>query len=221
MSRLHFEILVEDQSGKRALDILVPKIIGEKHTFRVISYKSVGQIPANLKGKTDPQKRILLDRVPRLLRGYAEAYADRQEFYPIAIIVICDLDKRCLSSFKRELLAIECDSRLRREFCIAIEEGEAWFLGDIPAIKKAFPHAKDPVLNAYANDSICGTWEKLADAVYAGGSGALSKKGGRAIGFEKSVWAEQISPYMDKSNNCSPSFCYFRDTISGIAEQTA
>ena len=42
---MHFEILVEDQSGKKALDILVPKIIGDEHTFKVISYKGLGHIP--------------------------------------------------------------------------------------------------------------------------------------------------------------------------------
>ena len=31
---MHFEVLVEDQSGKKILDILIPKIIGNQHTFR-------------------------------------------------------------------------------------------------------------------------------------------------------------------------------------------
>lgn len=31
---MHFEILVEDQSGKKALEILAPKIIGNEHTGR-------------------------------------------------------------------------------------------------------------------------------------------------------------------------------------------
>ena len=30
---MHFEVLVEDQSGKKALDILIPKIIGDQHSF--------------------------------------------------------------------------------------------------------------------------------------------------------------------------------------------
>ena len=32
---MHFEILVEDQSGKKALDILIPKLITNAHTFKV------------------------------------------------------------------------------------------------------------------------------------------------------------------------------------------
>ncbi len=42
---MHFEILVEDLSGKKALDILVPKILGNTHSFVVHSYKGIGRIP--------------------------------------------------------------------------------------------------------------------------------------------------------------------------------
>ena len=41
---MHFEILVEDASGKKALDILIPKIIGDQHTFWVRGYKGIGRI---------------------------------------------------------------------------------------------------------------------------------------------------------------------------------
>lgn len=66
---MHFEILIEDQSGKKALDILMPKIIEKKHTHRVISYRGIGRIPKNLKSHTDARNRILLDRLPELLKG--------------------------------------------------------------------------------------------------------------------------------------------------------
>jgi hypothetical protein len=71
-------------------------------------------------------------------------------------------------------------------------------------------------LSTYINDSICGTWEKLADAIYPGGSAALSNKGWQTIGTEKSVWAEKITPHMDVSNNVSPSFSYLRSKIIGM-----
>src|SRR5690606_202521 len=106
-----------------------------------------------------------------------------------------------------------CNPQPEARFCIAIEEGEAWFLGDIPAIKAAYPKAKDAVLKKYVNDSICGTWECLADAVYAGGAAALNSKGWQAVGKEKSQWSEQISPHMDVLNNASPSFICFRQNI--------
>ena len=40
---MQFEILVEDRSGKRALYVLIPKIIGAQDTFKVIAYKGIGR----------------------------------------------------------------------------------------------------------------------------------------------------------------------------------
>lgn len=212
---MHFEILVEDQSGKKALDILIPKLISDEHTFKVHSYKGIGHIPKKLVGNVDASKRILLTQLPRLLRGYGKAFANYPADYPAAVILVCDLDDKCLKAFREELNTIlnACNPKPVTRFCIAIEEGEAWFLGDIPAIKTAYPKAKDDVLNGYVNDSICGTWEKLADVVFPGGATALSNNGWVAIGTEKSVWAEKITPHMDVDNNASPSFGYFRNKL--------
>ena len=71
---MHFEILVEDASGKTALDILIPKIVGDQHTFKVIGYRGIGRIPRNLTSSTDASRRLLLDRLPKLLRGYGRAF---------------------------------------------------------------------------------------------------------------------------------------------------
>jgi hypothetical protein len=211
---MHFEILVEDVSGKTALDILVPKIVGEQHSFRIHSYKGSGRLPKNLKSTSDPKKRILLDQLPRLIRGYDKAFSSQSDY---SLIVVCDLDSRCLKEFRKELLECldSCNTSLMTYFCIAIEEGEAWYLGDLDAVRKAYPNAKSAVLNTYVNDSICNTWEKLADAIVVGGSTKLSKLKGQA-GMEKSVWAKTITPYMNVDKNLSPSFCYFRDTIRSL-----
>jgi len=48
---MYFEFLIEDSSGKVLLDKIVPKIIGTKHSFRVISYKGIGHVPKHLNGK--------------------------------------------------------------------------------------------------------------------------------------------------------------------------
>lgn len=218
--QVHFEILVEDQSGKKALDILVPRIIGPNHTFSIHSYKGIGRIPKNLGANQNAGKRILLDQLPRLLQGYGNAFAKYPADCPAAVVLICDLDDKCLKAFRQELFNIlnDCNPQPETRFCIAIEEGEAWFLGDIPAVKSAYPKAKIAVLNAYKNDSICGTWERLADAVYNGGSAALSTKGWQAIGAEKSQWSEKISPHMDVATNASPSFVYFREKLLELAD---
>ncbi len=208
---MHFEILVEDQSGKKMLDILVPKIIGKENTFKVIAYKGIGRIPKKQKSGIDASKRILLDNLPRILNGYGKSFQN----FPAAVFVICDLDDKCLKVFRQQLFDVlnNCYSKPETHFCIAIEEGEAWFLGDIPAIKSAYPKAKHSVFCTYNNDSICGTWELLADAIYNGGASELTKKGWQAIGAEKSQWAEKISPHMNIASNLSPSFIYFRNRL--------
>lgn len=216
---MHFEILVEDQSGKRALEVIVPKIVGPQHTIRVISYKGIGRIPKDLGNIADASKRILLQCLPKLLRGYGRTYSNYPQDYHAVVIVVCDLDDKCQRDFRKELREIlqTCTPRPNTAFCFAIEEGEAWFLGDVRAIKKAYPRAKEGILSSYVNDSICGTWERLADAIYPGGSQALSKNGWQAIGKEKSVWSEKIAPHMDVDLNSSPSFSYFRDKIRKLS----
>lgn len=66
------------------------------------------------------------------------------------------------------------------------------------------------------NDSICGTWEKLADAVCVGGAAKLKSRGFQAVGAEKFTWAEAIPPHMELTQNLSHSFCYFRDKLQEL-----
>jgi len=216
---MHFEILVEDQSGKKALEILIPKIIGGVHTFTVHAYKGIGRVPKNMRDTHDASNRILMDNLPKLLKGYGKTQAGRRGYLE-AVILVCDLDNKCLTTFLEDLDKVlnACNPRPVVRFCIAIEEGEAWFLGDLQAVKAAYPKADDAVLNSYTNDSICGTWEKLADAVYPGGSSSLSERGWQAIGSEKAKWADTITPYMIVANNLSPSFRFFSNKLQELIQ---
>lgn len=211
---MHFDFLVEDKSGKKALEIIVPRIIGTEHSYKIIAYKGVGRIPPNMKEAGNASKRILLENLPKLLRGYGKTYAGYGD-YSAAVIVVCDLDKKCLKSFREELIKIldACVPKPLTRFCIAIEENEAWFLGDINAIAKAYPHYDNKIISSYVNDSICDTWELLADAIYPGGAHKLKEMGWQAVGAEKYSWAERIAPNMRLSTNKSPSFCYFRNKL--------
>ncbi|MCG8642396.1 MAG: DUF4276 family protein [Desulfobacterales bacterium] len=215
---MHFEILSEDQSGEIALNILIQKIISVKNTYTIHSYKGIGRLPKGLKPGSDPQKRILLDQLPKLIRGYGKTFQGYHDYSAVVIIVL-DLDDKDLNSFETELNEVvnTCNPKPETYFCFAIEEGEAWFLGDMNAIKMAYPNAKDSVLNTYENDSICGTWEKLADAIFPGGSISLKKQGWMKIGKTKSEWAERITPSLDIENNQSPSFHYFKNKLLELA----
>jgi len=210
---MHIEFLVEDISGKRALELLIPRIIGAPHTWRVFHYKGIGKIPKNLNAKADPRKRILLQELPRILRGYGKSFS----YSPgdNAVVLVCDLDDRCLKTFRRELndMLNSCAPSPTTRFCFAIEEVEAWLLGDSNAVVQAYPRAKRAILSSYVNDAICGTWQVLADAVYKGGAKALEARGWQAVGAEKSAWAGAISPYIDVENSASPSFNYFRSKL--------
>lgn len=212
---MHFEILVEDQSSKTALDTLVPKIVGEDHTFTVHPYKGIGHIPKNMRDTQNADKRILLDCLPKLLKGYGKTQAGYPADYLAAVVLVCDLDDKCLKQFRTDLYTIlnACHPQPTVRFCFAVEEGEAWFLGDLDAINSAYPGAKADVLTDYDQDSICGTWEVLANAVYRGGVTALSAKCWQAVGAEKTKWAEAIAPRMNVDLNGSPSFKYFRDKL--------
>jgi len=81
---MHFEFLVEDASGCILLGQLLPKILGPGPTYRVHAYKGIGHVPAGLSSRSAPDRRILLDQLPRLLRGYGnklEAGASSRRAY--------------------------------------------------------------------------------------------------------------------------------------------
>jgi Domain of unknown function (DUF4276) len=219
---MHFEILVEDASGELLLKSLLPKILGaagNPHTWRTHAYRGIGRLPRNLRGKTDPSKRVLLDRLPKILAGYGMSLRGQDS----AVVVVVDLDSGDCLVFKRELLRVleGCRSKPRCLFRIAIEETEAWLLGDQDAIVRAFPRTKRNVLDSYAQDSICGTWEKMADAIFPGGAATLRAGGYPRIGEEKCRWASQIAPRLDVASNRSPRFQIFRRgllRLSGAGE---
>ena len=214
---MHFEVLVEDQSGSIAVELFLEKILGNDpsiHSWRMHAYSGIGRLPKDLRSTADKKKRLLLNLLPQLLRGHGKSLQDNS-----AVIVVVDLDRRNCMAFKQELLAVlaDCDPRPRTLFRIAIEESEAWLLGDRKAIKTAYPHARDSVLSNYAQDSICGTWEVLADAVNSGGSTPLKQSGYPETGIAKCEWARNIAPHMDVDQNQSKSFQVFRDGIRKLA----
>lgn len=211
---MHIELLVEDSSGASLVETLLPSVIGslgEPHTWRVHEYKGIGRLPKGLSVQSDPAKRALLNQLPRLLAGYGRTPGID------AVVVVLDSDRRDCKAFLAELngLVKECHVAPKTLFRLAIEEMEAWYLGDRRALLKAYPRAKSQsnVLNGYTQDSVCGTWELVADAVYPGGAAAILRAGRLLQGQVKHEWAEKIGPHIDVEHNSSPSFCKFRDGL--------
>lgn len=215
---MHIEILVEDASGEKLLEAVLPKLLGEQgdpHTWRMHSYKGIGRIPKNLKPGTDASKRILLDRLPLALRGYGKTPSVD------AVVVVLDSDRRDCKEFLAELkaLAASCHAPSKTMFRLAIEEAEAWYLGDHHALHTAYPHAKADVLSRYVQDSVCDTWELLADAIHPGGSAAIKKASWPLPGQIKCEWAQKIGPLLEPDRNVSPSFSKLRDGLRRLVAE--
>ncbi len=208
---MHIEFLVEDSSGTALLELLIPRIVGafgHPHTWAIHAYKGIGRTPKHLKPTMDARKRILLDRLPAILRGYAKTPGID------AVVVVVDSDRKNCRDFLHELNAVANASELPETmFRIAIEEIEAWYLGDPTAIRTAYPKLKQSALSKYEQDSVCGTWEFLADVVYPGGVSAVHKIGWPLPGNLKHDWATSIGEHMDIERNASPSFNRF---VSGL-----
>ncbi len=209
---MHFEILVEGQCELTMLSILMGKIIGEyknPHTWKIHKHQGIGKIPDNPAQFPSIKDKSLLHNLPSKLRAYGK------EELELAVVVLVDLDDRndC-AGFKAELVSLLncCVQKPTTIFCIAIEEIEAWYLGDLTAIKTAYPEAKQDISDNYIQDAQIGTWEVFAEMVYPDGLSALQTKYGkrsRLVLEEKVNWAKNISPHMTIENNKSPSFNYF------------
>ena len=73
---MNFEILVEDKSGRIALESNVERILGpngQDHRYRFFHFKGLGYLPKDLHEKANPRKRQLLNLLPSYLRGYGKS----------------------------------------------------------------------------------------------------------------------------------------------------
>jgi hypothetical protein len=214
---MHIEILTEDSSGQRLLEHLMPKLIGphgQPHSWRFHVYRGIGRIPADLSASSDPSRRILLDQLPRLLRGYVKTPGID------AVVVALDADDRDCVRFLAELrsLAASCGATHFTLFRLAIEEMEAWYLGDRDALHRAYPKARLRALDHYVQDSVCGTWELVAEAIYPGRARAIRQAGWPLPGQIKHEWAGRIGPLLDPETNLSSSFGKLRDGIRRLTD---
>ncbi len=92
---------------------------------------------------------------------------------------------------------------------IAVEELEAWFFGDVPALCAAYPRVPASLgqrAKYRRPDAILGgTWEALEHV--------LQEHGYHSGGLAKVAAATKIAQHMNVDGNCSRSFQVFRDGI--------
>ena len=204
---MHFQYLVEDQSGAALIRILMQKIVElyPNATYDCKGFRGIGGFTRKNTIKETKTGKLLND-LATYLRGFDRSL----QSFPSVIIVVLDSDDHDVQQFRSELEAVAMQNMIKIDhvFCLAVEEIEAWLLGGRHALLSAYPHAKMHVLNTYVQDSICGTWEVLADAVYPGGTSKLSREHASfiEIGKLKAEWAQNIGIHMDLKSNESPSF---------------
>ena len=217
-------LLVEDASGSILVNHIMNKYIKDKPNFDFIvhSFKGIGKIPLKVTHTSQIKTRRLLTDLPLYLKGISSRLKDMPGKKAIFVILDCD-DENC-SQLKQKVVKTYQDLKLPIEvyFCIAIEEMEAWLLGDSKALLRAYPAAKLQLLNKYDQDSIIGTWEYLADIIYKGGVKALKGKNSTyyEIGNFKCECARNIGALVDIRNNKSCSFNYFIKKLDSFYNNT-
>ncbi|MFN7927027.1 MAG: hypothetical protein U0Y68_03625 [Blastocatellia bacterium] len=200
---MFFEVLLEgDADAPVVKEIFQRKFQLQEHTnFRLHPHRGKGKLPGNPLSRPDPKHQALLDQLPAKLRGYAQVPSH------LCIIVLVDVEYDHCVTLKTSLLTLQPRPRCTL-FRIAIEETESWFIADPDAIKKAFPKAKTKTLVNIPPDSICGAWEKLAEA--------LGRKPKDCSGEDKHEWATKIAPHLDLDFPKSPSLRHFIEGVDKI-----
>jgi hypothetical protein len=197
---MHIEILVEEQSMEETLKILLPHILPAETTYRILNFQG---------------KKNLLRQLPARLRGYSWITEDYR------IVVLIDEDRQNCLALKQQMeeaaqqaglstKTIAGDTRFQVLNRVVVEELEAWFLGDIEALRQAYPRLPESLPQKFNNpDAVSGgTWEALERT--------MQRHGYFKGGYLKVEAARAISPHMDPARNRSRSFQVFRDGLLAL-----
>lgn len=206
---MHFQFLIEDYSGEVLVNQVMNKLLEEaEFSYDIKSFKGIGGFRGNGHAKDIKTNKLLTD-----LPLFLKAFDKRLKGIEACIVIVLDNDTRDTHQFEQELKlqALKAKITIDHTFCIAVEEMEAWLLGDENALLLAYPLARTSKYKEYVQDSICGTWEILADIVFKGGIKMFRKACPtyREIGKYKAEWAERIGGHLDLNHNRSLSFQHF------------
>ena len=201
---MHIEFLVEEESAEVALYNLVPEIIGSAISFDVHVFQG---------------KRDLLNQLPRRLVGYSRWIPETWR-----IVVLVDEDRQDCHSLKHELdqaarragFATRSVVNPNQSFQVlnrvAIEELEAWFFGDVEALRRAYPRIPQHLASrrGYRNpDAIRGGTREALER-------ELKRVGYFSGGMPKIEVARTVSAFMNPDRNGSRSFQVFRDGLRAV-----
>ncbi len=201
---VNLELLLEDESMKNAVRLLLPKILGQLRSGARyhVAYR------------TFRGKYTLLKRLKTLLKGYAARIRDGET---LRVIVLLDRDTDDCTKLKQKLekiaattgLVVRSKAAEAQPFQvlnrIAISELEAWFLGDPEAISQAYPKTRAVLAQQSRRlqkpDDIDDAWEALEKI--------LKQSSYRSYDLSKPYVAERIAKHMQPERNRSESFQVF------------
>lgn len=191
---MHLEVYLEEPSAEAALQELLPKILGDEHSFTLHPFRG---------------KQELLKKLPSRLLGYSSWLpADWR------VVVLIDEDRQNCHQLKKRIVdAAEAAGIADRVLArVVVEELEAWFFGDIAALREAYPKLP-ATLDRRAGyrdpDAIPGgTWEALDREL---------KRAGYSAGLSKIATARAVATHMDPDSNSSKSFNVFVEGVRRMA----
>lgn len=197
-------VLVEGRSESAFIDAWAGRAF-PGHEFRPHPHEGKGSLPRK-NARPDPRRKGLLDLLPATLRAYGETRTASD----YAVVVLVDADEENCLVLKKRLVAMAKEVRPRPQrllFRIAVEETEAYYLGDLKALKAAFPQADMTRARRYKPDSIVGTAELFGEIVDDGG-------------LNKVAWAHEMGARLttDAATSRSESF---RALVTGITKLVA
>ncbi len=198
---MHIQVLVEEPSAESAIRCLLPKLLPDTATFDVHVYQ----------GKPD-----LLGKLPSRLRAYSSWLPKDWR-----IVVLVDRDQDDCRELKTRLERIAQEAGLSTksspatggEFQVvnrlAIEELEAWFFGDVQALRAAYPRVPATLTRRRSfrdPDAVAGgTWEALERV--------LKNAGYYSARMPKLEVARRVSGHMIPEQNESRSFSVFWEGV--------
>ncbi|HRI00958.1 MAG TPA: hypothetical protein PK006_07900 [Saprospiraceae bacterium] len=186
MITLH--IFTEEISIKKVLDIILPQLISSEMKFRIYPHQ----------GKDDLKKAIK-STVPLISKNLNSR-----------IIIAIDNDNNDCLKLKNEindLVDISCPYKIR----IIIQELEAWFLGDLTVVEKAFSKFK---ASTYSNKTEFRNVDTIINPSY-----KLLKiipDYSKSSFLPKQSTAEKIAKYLNIYKNKSDSFNQFIGAVKEL-----